>query len=36
MDMTFRFIVTTAVILFIVTLCLWLSLRPSGPRGGGR
>lgn len=28
MDVTFRFIVTTAVILFIVAACLWLSLRP--------
>ena len=34
MEMTFRFIVKTAVILFIVGGCLWLSLRPSGPRGG--
>jgi len=36
MEMTFRFIGTTAVILFVVAVCLWLSLRPSGPRGGGR
>lgn len=34
--MTFRFGVTVAVLLFVVALCLWLSLRPSGPRDGGR
>lgn len=29
MEMTFRFIVTVAVILFIVVPCCWLSLRPG-------
>jgi len=34
MEMTFRFIVTTAVILFVVAVCLWFQFRPSGPRDG--
>lgn len=34
--MTFEFVVTTALVLFVVALCLWLSLRPSGPGKGGR
>lgn len=29
MEMTFRFIVTVAVLLFVVALCCWLSLRPG-------
>lgn len=32
--MTFQFILTAAVLLFVVAVCLWLSLRPSGPRDG--
>lgn len=32
--MEFRFIVTVAVILFIVAVCLWFQFRPSGPRDG--
>ena len=36
MDMTFRFVVTLAIILFVVAVCLWFQFRPSGPGGGGR
>lgn len=32
--MEFRFVVTAAVLLFVVALCLYVSLRPSGPGDG--
>lgn len=32
MNPTFEGIFWMAIILFVVAVCLWLSLRPSGPR----
>ena len=32
--MEFRFVVTAAVVLFVVAVCLWFQFRPSGPRDG--